>query len=216
MGGSALPIRFYAGAPLITSTGHRIGAMCAVLHVHHCGWLQPCLSEAHACTGGWRGPCVSQKAGVCFGSGEASSVAVLQRVEARVTDRTVGSAHLRCLAEGTVPRRCLVDTQPRRLSVDDYRVLNNCAEMVVRRLEREVFAREHMGAAHQVRLLWRPWRVRNMRSRTIITRPSGAVGSQGANGRRPLGAPAVAPVGGAHQLQTYAARCPSPVGLGHL
>ena len=47
--------------------------------------------------------------------------------------------------------RCLIDTQPRRLTVEDYRVLNNCAEMVVRRLEREVFSREHMGAAHQVR-----------------------------------------------------------------
>lgn len=55
------------------------------------------------------------------------------------------------LSRGGRVRRCLVDTQPQRLSVDDYRVLNNCAEMVVRRLEREVFAREHMGAAHQVR-----------------------------------------------------------------
>ena len=50
-----------------------------------------------------------------------------------------------------------MDTQPRQLSVDDYRVLNNCAEMVVRRLEHEVFAREHMGAAHQVRLQRRHW-----------------------------------------------------------
>ncbi|KAK9834150.1 hypothetical protein WJX81_003157 [Elliptochloris bilobata] len=72
VGGDALPIRFYAGAPLITSTGHRIGAMC------------------------------------------------------------------------------LVDTQPRRLTVDDYRVLNNCAEMVVRRLEADQFAVAHAGAAHQL------------------------------------------------------------------
>jgi hypothetical protein len=41
-----------------------------------------------------------------------------------------------------------VDTQPRRLTVDDYRVLNNCAEMVVRRLEAERFAVAHAGAAH--------------------------------------------------------------------
>lgn len=35
-GGSALPIRFYAGAPLILSTGHRIGAMCATLTGSDC------------------------------------------------------------------------------------------------------------------------------------------------------------------------------------
>ena len=29
-------------------------------------------------------------------------------------------------------RRCLVDQKPRKLTVEDYRVLNSCAEMVVR------------------------------------------------------------------------------------
>ena len=47
-------------------------------------------------------------------------------------------------------RRCLEDTQPRQLTVEDYRVLNNCAEMVVRRLEAEQFSLEHAGAAAQV------------------------------------------------------------------
>lgn len=28
-------------------------------------------------------------------------------------------------------RRCLVDQKPRKLTVEDYRVLNSCAEMVV-------------------------------------------------------------------------------------
>ena len=43
VGGNALPIRFYAGAPLILSTGHRIGAMCAILRMHHCDWLATCV-----------------------------------------------------------------------------------------------------------------------------------------------------------------------------
>jgi hypothetical protein len=29
-------------------------------------------------------------------------------------------------------RRCMVDSKPRKLTVEDYRVLNSCAEMVVR------------------------------------------------------------------------------------
>ncbi|BDA44488.1 hypothetical protein COCOBI_05-6750 [Coccomyxa sp. Obi] len=53
------PIRFYAGAPLIASNGHRLGAMC------------------------------------------------------------------------------LIDQKPRTLTVEDYRILCNCAEMVVRRLEKQ-------------------------------------------------------------------------------
>ena len=52
--------------------------------------------------------------------------------------------------EALLTLRCLVDTEPRRLTVDDYRVLNNCAEMVVRRLEAERFAVDHAGAASQV------------------------------------------------------------------
>ena len=43
VGGNALPIRFYAGAPLILSTGHRIGAMCAILRVHQNACLAKCL-----------------------------------------------------------------------------------------------------------------------------------------------------------------------------
>lgn len=36
-------------------------------------------------------------------------------------------------------RRCLIDQKPRTLSVEDYRVLCSCAEMVVRRLEKQQF-----------------------------------------------------------------------------
>ncbi|KAK9915679.1 hypothetical protein WJX75_002576 [Coccomyxa subellipsoidea] len=63
------PIRFYAGAPLIASNGHRIGAMC------------------------------------------------------------------------------LIDQKPRTLSVEDYRVLCSCAEMVVRRLEKQQFELLEASAA---------------------------------------------------------------------
>lgn len=43
VGGDALPIRFYAGAPLILSTGHRIGAMCAILRVQLIDWHAKCV-----------------------------------------------------------------------------------------------------------------------------------------------------------------------------
>lgn len=36
-----------------------------------------------------------------------------------------------------MPRRCLIDQKPRTLTVEDYRILCNCAEMVVRRLEKQ-------------------------------------------------------------------------------
>ncbi|EIE27058.1 hypothetical protein COCSUDRAFT_45719 [Coccomyxa subellipsoidea C-169] len=66
------PIRFYAGAPLIASNGHRIGAMC------------------------------------------------------------------------------LIDQKPRTLSVEDYRVLCTCAEMVVRRLEKQQFELLEASAADKM------------------------------------------------------------------
>ena len=99
----------------------------------------------------------------------------MQRVKARASWMEAQAVHVnKVLSRGGCLGRCLVDTQPRRLSVDDYRVLNNCAEMVVRRLEREVFAHEHMGAAHQVRCahVRRTWAVRSRRSCMVARRLS--------------------------------------------
>ena len=47
---------------------------------------------------------------------------------------------LRCVLTCHACARCLLDFLPRKLGVEDYCVLNSCAEMVVRRVEKEYFS----------------------------------------------------------------------------